>query len=85
VFQNPNYGEREFQESYIDILKSGWVTKWMDRWMDGCPKKWNKAKVKFIRVVVMNVVFTEKFLVWMSSSLYLISWDIHHPSIHPSI
>jgi hypothetical protein len=32
----------------------------MDGWMDGCPKKLNKAKMIFIRVFVMKVVFTKK-------------------------
>ena len=57
-------------------------------WMNRCPKKWDKAKKTFIRVVVMNVVFTKKWLFWMSSLLYVISWEICssiHPSNHTSL
>jgi hypothetical protein len=33
---------------------------WMDGWMDGYTKKLDKAKIIFIRVFVMKVVFTKK-------------------------
>ena len=64
----------------MDILKSGRLTKWMDE----CSKKWDIAKMTFIKIFVMNSVFTEKD--WGECHLcFILFFQDVHPSIHPSI